>query len=64
MNEKTMKCPMCGLPKGEDCDLMISKGGEKTLYCCCETLQKKSVKKQCQGIKSNTEPPEINFWTS
>lgn len=44
MNEKVVKCPMCGLPKGEDCDLMVGKG-EKTLVCCCERLQKKSVKK-------------------
>ena len=45
MNEKTMKCPMCGLPKGEDCDLMVGKSGKTTLVCCCERLQKKSVKK-------------------
>ncbi len=35
---------MCGLPKGEDCDLMVGKGGEKALVGCCDRLQK-SVKK-------------------
>ena len=45
MREKVEKCPMCGYPKGESCDLMVGKGGEKTLVCCCERLQKKSVKK-------------------
>ncbi len=45
MNEKVEKCPMCGLPKGEDCDLMVVKGGEKTLICCCERLHKKNFKK-------------------
>ena len=29
MNEKVEKCPMCGLPKGEDCDLMVGKGEAK-----------------------------------
>ncbi len=45
MNEKVEKCPICTYPKGESCDLMVGKGGEKTLSCCCERIQKKSVKK-------------------
>ena len=45
MNEKVVKCPLCGLSKGEDCDLMVSKSGQKTLVCCCERLDKVSVKK-------------------
>jgi len=44
MNEKVIKCPICGYPKADECDLMVSKGGAKTLVCCCERLQKKSVK--------------------
>jgi hypothetical protein len=46
VKEKVEKCPMCGFPKAEDCDLMVGKGENKTLICCCDRLLKKSVKKQ------------------
>jgi hypothetical protein len=46
MKEKVEKCPMCGFPVEEDCDLMVGKGVDKTPICCCDRLQKKSVKKQ------------------
>jgi len=45
MNEKVVKCPYCGLPKGEDCDLMTGKSGDKTLVCCCDHLQKANIKR-------------------
>ena len=46
MKEKVEKCPMCGLPKEENCGLMVGRSGDKMPVCCCERLQKKSVKKQ------------------
>ena len=46
MKEKTEKCPMCGFPKEEDCGLMVGKSEDMTVICCCDRLQKKSVKKQ------------------
>jgi hypothetical protein len=45
MKEKVIKCSMCGFPKGEECDLMVVKPGEKEIICCCEQLQNKSVNK-------------------
>lgn len=45
MNEKVEKCPMCGLPKEENCDLMVGKAKDGAAVCCCTRLQKKSVKK-------------------
>jgi hypothetical protein len=43
MKEKVVKCPMCGFPKGEACDLMVKKTEEKDIICCCERLQNRSV---------------------
>ncbi len=45
MNQKVVKCPMCSITKGEDCDLMVSKTGQKTLVCCCDRLEKATIKK-------------------
>ncbi len=45
MSKKVEKCPMCGLPKEEDCDLMTGKDKTGAAVCCCTRLQKKSVKK-------------------
>jgi len=45
MSKTTEKCPMCGLPKEEICDLMTGKDKNNVAVCCCARLQKKSVKK-------------------
>ena len=46
MKENVEKCPMCGLQMDDDCAFMMIKGENKALVCCCERLQKKSVKKE------------------
>jgi hypothetical protein len=45
MSQKAEKCPMCGLQKEENCDLMAGKDKQGVAVCCCTRLQKKSVKK-------------------
>lgn len=46
MKENVEKCPMCGLPKEKNCDLMVGKSKDSATICCCDWLQKQSVKKQ------------------
>ena len=43
MKEKIVKCPMCGFPKGEECDLMVKNPEKRDIICCCERLQNRSV---------------------
>jgi len=45
MSEKTLKCPMCGLPKETKCDLMVGKDAKGASICCCTRLEKKSINK-------------------
>ena len=45
MKEVEEKCPMCSIPTEKKCDLMVGKGKDNTLVCCCGNLKKTSVKK-------------------